>query len=370
MLTSGFGLYGHIRANRIRSYLLVGGLFLLIPLLFFGLMLMGGDSKHLSKSISSAYGSTISALPMLVLATAAWVGIGYWRNVAIIGRVVGAQAASGDDERRLLRLIEPLCISRGMTTPKLAIVPSAALNAFASGVNPSQYTITVTQGLLDGLDDRELEGVLAHELTHIRNDDVRLMIFAVLIAGVVSFCGEMLFRTMAHTRGRVRVYRSGGKKGGSAAVLLGLAAIVLAFVLAQLIRMALSRSREFMADAGAVELTKDPDALISALRKIAGHSDLEGVPSGVMDMCFENKKNGIGDLFSTHPAIEARIAALVESAGGTMPDLEAPPAPERPAIGAAPPPDVAGFAAAPVDGGTDGTAAEDILRRRMRAALA
>lgn len=387
MVTSGFGLYGHIRANRIRGYLLVAGLFLLVPLVFFGLMLTISDAKRVSQAIAIAWGRTTASLPYLMVGTLIWVGIGYSRNVSIIGRMVGAAAASGDDARRLLRLVQPLCISRGMTVPQLAVMPSAALNAFASGVNDSQYTITVTRGLLDALDDRELEAVLAHELTHIRNDDVRLMIFAVLIAGVASFFGEMLFRMMVHAgsraRSQVRIRKSSGsKKGGSAAALLGIVAIILAWVLAMLIRMALSRSREYLADAGAVELTKNPDALISALAKISGRAELEGVPSGVMDMCIENKKNGIGDLFATHPDIEDRIRALVTMAGGNAaaalaatPALQPASVPaEAPAgFGVAEPQETqvatrAGAMAFAPDG-PEIDADEAALRRRMKAVL-
>jgi heat shock protein HtpX len=199
--------------------------------------------------------------------------------------------------------------------PKLAIVESEALNAFASGVNDKQFTVTVTRGLLDQLDDAEVEAVLAHELTHIRNGDVKLMVIAVVIAGVISFVGEIIFRNL----GRVRVSSDDAKKGNFIAILIGFAVIAVSWLLAVLIRLSLSRAREYLADAGAVELTKNPDAMISALLKIAGRADIDGVPSGVMDMCFENDPDDFADLFSTHPSITKRVQALVETAGGRMP---------------------------------------------------
>jgi len=217
-------------------------------------------------------------------------------------------------------MLENLCISRGMPTPKLAILQSDALNAFASGVNEKQFTVTVTTGLLSNLDDKEIEAVLAHELTHIRNGDVKLMIIAVVISGVISLVGELVFR--AFLRGGIRS-SSNDRKGGGAlvAVLIGVALVVISWVLAIVIRLSLSRSREYLADAGAVELTKNPDAMISALLKISGRADIEGVPSGVMDMCFENDPDDFADLFSTHPSITKRVQALVEKAGGRMPDM-------------------------------------------------
>jgi heat shock protein HtpX len=129
--------------------------------------------------------------------------IGFRFNVALIGRMTGAQAVTQADNPKLYRMLENLCISRGMKTPKLAILESDALNAFASGVDDRQFTVTVTTGLLAALDDKEVEAVLAHELTHIRNGDVRLMIIAVVIAGVVSLVGEIVFRAFRRaTTGR------------------------------------------------------------------------------------------------------------------------------------------------------------------------
>jgi heat shock protein HtpX len=325
MVGQAFGLYTHQRNNRIRSGFLIAGLFLLVYLTVYGLILIGygyaGPPRGLSVYFASAR-LFLSWLPFITLAVGAWVLIGFRINVGLVGSMTGASDVTREANPKLYRMLENLCISRGLTVPKLAIVESEALNAFASGVNDRQFTVTVTRGLLDQLNDAEVEAVLAHELTHIRNGDVRLMIIAVVIAGVISLVGELVFRSV----GRVRVSSDDAKKGG-VAILIGVAIIAVSWLLAVLIRLSLSRSREYLADAGAVELTKNPDAMISALLKIAGRADIDGVPSGVMDMCFENDPDDFADLFSTHPSITKRVQALVETAGGRVPQM--PPHPPR-----------------------------------------
>ncbi len=323
MIGEAYGLYGHIRNNRIRSGFLIAGLFLLAYLLTFGVILIGYGMSgyHIGSYVLwETWRVFLVALPFVTAATALWVLIGYRFNVALIGKMTGSEPLSADTHPGVHRMLENLCISRGMPTPKLAVLQSDALNAFASGVNEKQFTVTVTTGLLNNLDDREIEAVLAHELTHIRNGDVKLMIIAVVISGVISLVGELVFR--AFLRGGIRS-SSDNRKGGGAliAVLIGVALVVVSWVLAIVIRLSLSRSREYLADAGAVELTKNPDAMISALLKISGRADIDGVPSGVMDMCFENDPDDFADLFSTHPSITKRVQALVEKAGGRMPDM-------------------------------------------------
>lgn len=328
MLGEAYGLYGHIRNNRIRSAMLLGGLFLLAYLLTFGVILIGYGMSgyHIGPPMLGQAGRVfLTALPFVTAGTALWVFIGFRFNVALIDSMTGARALTAADNPKLHRMLENLCISRGMPTPKLAILQSDALNAFASGVNDKQFTVTVTTGLVSNLDDREIEAVLAHELTHIRNGDVRMMIIAVVIAGVISLVGELVFRMFL--QGGVRTTSSSSdsdRKGGGGAlvaILIGVALVVISWVLAVVVRLSLSRSREYLADAGAVELTKNPDAMISALLKISGRADIEGVPSGIMDMCFENDPDDFADLFSTHPSITKRVQALVEKAGGRMPDM-------------------------------------------------
>jgi heat shock protein HtpX len=164
--------------------------------------------------------------------------------------------------------------------------------------------------------------VLGHELTHIRNGDVRMLVIAVVIAGVISFFGELIFRILIQGRwgGGSRSSGSSEKKGGAGiAILIALALIVLAWILSVVIRFALSRQREYLADSGSVELTKNPDAMISALRKIEGRGDIPTANSAVMEMCIDDPRTGFSSLFDTHPSVDKRVAALVQFAGGHDP---------------------------------------------------
>jgi heat shock protein HtpX len=169
-----------------------------------------------------------------------------------------------------------------------------------------------------------MEAVLGHELTHIRNGDVRMMVVAVIIAGAIGFFAELLFRLWFNTGitfggGRSRSDEDRGKGGNMFAILIAVALIAIAWLLSVVIRLALSREREYLADAGSVELTKNPDAMISALRKIEGRGELQGATSAVMELCVDNPREGFSDVFDTHPTVEKRIAALIKFAGGHDP---------------------------------------------------
>jgi heat shock protein HtpX len=206
--------------------------------------------------------------------------------------------------------------------------------------------------LLARLDDAEIEAVLGHELTHIRNGDVRMLVVAVIMAGAIAFFAEMFFRLWFNTGLGFRSRRSDGdsdrgKGGNFIAIVIAVALVAVAWLLSNVIRFALSRSREFLADAGSVELTKNPDAMISALRKIEGRGELHGATSAVMEMCVDNPREEFTDLFSTHPPIEKRIKALVDVMGGHDPGPLALPsdpadgphdAPRAPADDPVPPP--------------------------------
>jgi len=334
-----YGLYSHIQSNRRRSIVLLIGLFLLVYLMTFAGALVaevvfGGDAR-LDFLINAALRRTLYSLPWVTIGTLLWILIAYRFHQAMIDTITGGQEVTRQDEPRLYNLLENLCISRGVTMPKLKVMESDALNAFATGLNEKQYSITVTTGLLARLDDSEVEAVLGHELTHIRNGDVRLLIIAVIIAGVISFFAEIVFRGLFQSGFNWRGSRRGGdsdrgKGGAMAAVLIALALIAIAWLLSVVIRFALSRQREFLADAGSVELTKNPDAMISALRKIEGRGELEGSTSAVMEMCVDNPRSGFADLFSTHPSIDSRVEALVKFAGGHDPGPIALPEPQQP----------------------------------------
>ena len=332
---AAYGLYSHIQSNRRRSIALLIGLFFLIYVLVYAGALVGEAltvNADLDILMQRAWRDLISAAPFATIGTALWVVIAYFFHQSMIDAVTGAREVTRREEPRLYNLLENLCISRGITMPKLKIMDTEALNAFATGMNQKQYSITVTSGLLGRLNDAEIESVLGHELTHIRNGDVRMMVVAVIIAGVVSFIAELVFRLWFWNGFSFRSSRSDDRRGGGAgiAILIAIGLLVLAYVLSFVIRLALSRSREFLADAGSVELTKNPDAMISALRKIESRGELPGATSAVMEMCVDNPRQGFGELFDTHPTVESRVAALVKYAGGHDPGpIALPPQPDE-----------------------------------------
>jgi heat shock protein HtpX len=205
----------------------------------------------------------------------------------------------------------------GMKMPKLKIIETDALNAFASGLNEKNYSVTLTRGIINKLDDDELEGVIAHELMHIRNKDVKLLVISIIFVGIFSLIIQIAFRSLLYgsmTRSR----RKDGKGGGGLIIVILVVSLV-AYLISLLFKFALSRKREFMADAGAAEMTRNPLALANALRKISGNSKVDSVKSDdVKEMFIDNGPDdnsanflgGIGGLFATHPPIKDRISVL------------------------------------------------------------
>src|SRR3954462_10826834 len=337
---AAYGLYTHIASNKFRSMLLLAGLFLLIYVMVFAGALIaevaidsGGSVEYY---LAAAARDLIKAFPFATIGAALWIGIAYFFHQSIIDAVTGGEEVTRQQAPRLYNLLENLCISRGIAMPKLKLMDSDALNAFATGLNRRQYSVTVTTGLLQALNDQEIEAVLGHELTHIRNGDVQLMVIAVIIAGVVGFFGELFFRMFTNlswnssgggwssssSRSSSSSSDSDSKGSGGGAIvviIIAVALIVVAWLLSQVVKLALSRSRELLADAGSVELTKNPDAMISALRKIENRGELPGATSAVMELCVDNPREGFADLFATHPSVDSRVAALVKFAGGHDP---------------------------------------------------
>ena len=339
---AAYGLYTHIASNKFRSMLLLAGLFLLIYVLVYAGALLAevviNSDASVDYYLRAASRDLITAFPYATIVAALWIVIAYFFHQNMIDAVTGGEDVTRQQQPRLYNLLENLCISRGIPMPKLKVMDSPALNAFATGLNRRQYSVTVTTGLLKALNDQEIEAVLGHELTHIRNGDVQLMVVAVIIAGVVGFFGELFFRMFTNlswnssggswsssssrsSSSSSSDSDSKGSGGGGAivVVIIAVALIVLAWLLSQVVKLALSRSRELLADAGSVELTKNPDAMISALRKIENRGELPGATSAVMELCVDNPREGFADLFATHPSVDSRVKALVQFAGGHDP---------------------------------------------------
>ena len=335
---AAYGLYSHIQSNRRRSIALLIGLFFLVYLLVFAGALLAEaltTDAPIDYLVQAALYNLTKAFPFATIGTVVWILIAYRFHQSIIDAVTGGHEVTRAEEPKLYNLLENLCISRGISMPKLKIADDDALNAFATGLNEKQYSITVTRGLMNALNNAELEAVLGHELTHVRNGDVRMLVIAVVIAGAISFFGEMIFRLFFQNAFYGGFRRRGGgdsdRKGGAGlAIIIAIALIVVAWILSIVIRFALSRQREYLADAGSVELTKNPDAMISALRKIEGRGELASANSAVMEMCIDNPRQGFADLFATHPSVESRVDALVKFAGGHDPGPIALDAPAEP----------------------------------------
>src|ERR1700742_4563742 len=331
---AAYGLYTHIASNKTKSMVLLGGLFLLVYVIVYAgalvIEVVGVNDAPFDYYLKAALSDVIRTLPYSTGAPILWIVIAYFFHQSIIDTVTGGEDVTRQQQPRLYNLLENLCISRGIPMPKLKLIDSDALNAYATGLNQRQYAVTVTSGLLKALNDQEVEAVLGHELTHIRNGDVQLMVIAVIIAGAVGFFAELFFRSFGYFNwgsGRGRSWSSSssdrdnrGSGGGAIIVIIVAAALIgLAWLLSQVVRLALSRSREQLADAGSVELTKNPDAMISALRKIENRGELPGATSAVMELCLDNPREGFSDLFATHPSVDARVQALVKFAGGHDP---------------------------------------------------
>jgi heat shock protein HtpX len=363
-----YGLYGHIQANRIRSVILLLGFVVLLQALLFSFNLAfaalayGGDLDEIFAYAFWQFGRT---WPFAMLGAAVWFVIAYFMHQALIRMATGAKGVARAEEPRVYNLLENLCISRGLAVPALQIIDTPALNAYAAGLREGQYVIAVTRGLVDTLTDDELEGVLAHELTHIRNRDTQLMVIAIIFAGIFAFFGDMLIRGWDFPYGwspTPRRQRSpweqnetssssggwstdaedgrdrrGGGDGGSGrgggggaviiAIVIAVAIVLISWGISVLIRFALSRSREFLADAGSAELTKNPDGLVRALRKIERNATFD-VPSRMEAFFIENPvSNRLTGLFATHPPVSERIEALQRYAGALDVSQSSTPAP-------------------------------------------
>lgn len=303
------GLHSQISKNNRRSALLLIAFPLLIFLAVYAFCFFMFQPDWYE--VNSRF---ITYIPFVVAGVIIWFLIAYASHSSLIQMATSSHPLERKDNMRIYNLTENLCMSVGMKMPKLFVIESQALNAFASGINEKTYAVTLTRGIIDHLNDEELEAVIAHELVHIRNKDVRLLIVTIIFVGIFGFLVQVLFRSVLYGGGRRK--SNNGKDGGGAAILVMLVIAVVVYALSMVFKFALSRKREYLADAGAVEMTKRPLAMAGALRKISGNSNLEAKSEDVKQMFIDNSESSkgfmasISGVFATHPPIEKRIKVL------------------------------------------------------------
>lgn len=292
-------LYEQIAANKIKTWFLVSIFSIIIVLLGYVFGQWTGDVR---------FGIFLAVIISVVMSLA-----GFYQGDAISLATSGAQAIEKKDHPELYRLVENLAITAGLPTPKIYIITDTAMNAFATGRDPNHASLAVTSGLLKALDKQELEGVISHELSHIGNYDIRIMTIVVVLVGVILLLSDVMTRSLFFGRGR----RSNDSNDGAGIFLIiGIVLAILSPLFAQLIKLAISRQREYLADASGVLLTRYPDGLIRALEKIAvqdqpmlraNHATAHLFLANPFDPHVTKK---FEQLFSTHPPIEERIKRL------------------------------------------------------------
>ena len=295
-----------IKANKRRSALLIASFVALLSLVgaAFGLLLGAGP-----------WGAIIALVFSGAMAFAS-----YWKADSIALAVSRAKPADPQQYQRLHNLVEGLCIAAGLPKPKVYIVDDPAPNAFATGRNPKHAAIAVTTGLLEKMNRVELEGVIAHELSHVRNYDILVSTLAVTLVGSIALLTNFGMRMMWWNGGRVR--RSGDRDGGNPLALLGLVLLIFAPFIAKAMQAAVSRRRETLADVSACQMTRYPPGLISALEKLRDDTTVtHSATTATAHLWIEQPMSGVGDegkfgrlnkMFDTHPPLEERIALLRE----------------------------------------------------------
>lgn len=292
-------MYDDIRKNKFKTGIIVFSFLTMITLIIYYLCYAFGYSEY----------AIVIALIFSIISTIAT----YYNCDKVVLASVKARPATKEEDLKLTNILEGLMITSGLTSkPKLYVVDSMQPNAFATGRNPDNAIICVTQGLLEKLNYYELEGVVAHELAHIKNYDIRLSAVVSVMVGFVVMLSDTFLRITYRSRRR----NDDNDKGNAILMLIGFICLIISPIVSQLIQLAVSRRREYLADATAVSFTRNPDGLISALRKISSDDEELDVASNsnahmYIVTPFKNKrKTNKSNLFSTHPGIEERIEAL------------------------------------------------------------
>ena len=313
------GLQSQISSNNRKSILLLIAFPLLLLglvwLFFFAINIFLSD-EIVSFNIDTVHSGFLYSVPYVTIGVMIWFLIAWLSHSSMIRRATGSKPLVRKENKRVYNLTENLCISRGLKMPKIYVIEDDSLNAFASGLSDKTFAVTLSRGIINKLEDDELEAVIAHELTHIINRDVRLLIVSIIFVGIFAFITEMAFRSLRFTgRGR------GKKEGGAIAIVLIVVVLgIVGMVFSSFFRFALSRKREYLADAGAAEMTKNPLALANALRKISKDPWIEAVKRDDVAQMFidhpTKKKDRksldtfFNGIFATHPPIKERIQIL------------------------------------------------------------
>ena len=303
------------RNNRNSIFLLIAFPALLLAMVYAAVYFFVENHNSNAESYDRVYDSSqtfITTVPMVLAGVGIWFLIAWLGHSAFIRMATGSKPLDRKENKRVYNLVENLCIQKGMQMPKIYIIEDDSLNAFASGIDKRSFSISVSRGLLNKLEDDELEGVLAHELTHIINRDVRVLIISIIFVGIFAFLAEMAFRSIRFTGKSNK-----DSKGSGAIILIAIVVTALAYFISLLLRFGISRSREYLADAGAAEITKKPYALAKALKKIKSDPFIEAVESRDVAQLFidnpqvsERKSGSWDNMFATHPPIEKRIELL------------------------------------------------------------
>lgn len=287
-------MYSQIAANK-RKTVLIMAVFLIFTagLIYILNMYFGG-------STGVFYGALIGALIYVIIT--------YYSGAKMALAMNGAKQIEKKDNPRLWRIVENLSITNGMPMPKVYVIEDPAMNAFATGRDPKHASVAATTGILNALDDQELEGVMAHELGHVKNYDMRVSMVAFALTVVISFLADIILRMTFF-----RSIDGNNNNNNGVLVLIGIVAAIIAPIVASMIQLAISRQREYLADATGALTTRYPEGLASALEKISQNSSVvQRQNTSTAHLFFANplKKGGITHLFSTHPPIEERIARL------------------------------------------------------------
>ena len=300
------GLDKQIRRNNFNSFVLLIAFPVLLLAMFYAFFYFVSDAQQ-GPDITF-----LKVMPFVLAAVAIWFLIAWGSHAAFIRMVTASKPLERKENQRVYNLVENLCISQGMKTPTIYVIDDDSLNAFASGIDNRSYAISLSTGIINKLNDEELESVIGHELTHIKNRDTRVLIISIIFVGIFAFMAEMAFRSLRFAGRGKR-----DSKGSGSIILIAIVVTAIAYLISILLRFGISRRREYMADAGSAEMTKKPFALASALKKISGDPFIEAVESRDIAQLFidnpqvSNRKSGSWDnLFSSHPPIEKRIALL------------------------------------------------------------